>query len=390
MRTRTLSILFFASTSIAAALAAACSGSDAADPLGPKDQADSGHPDTSLPPTGDSAPPVTPDTGPPPSNTVTFKYVPSWIGVKTVTVLGAFGTAMDWKQPFVTLADDGKGTFTGTATLPAGQYLYVFKVTGDSAAAQPAMYARYAIDPGNPAYADCPADSPTFDKNAPNPCSQLTVPQAAAAPTYHVKGLVTSAGAAIAGYLVVLEREEPKSHHFYVDRMTTGTDGTFDLLAATGTYRLQVQHPTFIAENDTQRTPDTLAAMRRSISSSFLLGTDTTINAAEIAYDGYAAMAPRDAGTLPTTFTFSVVPGAKTARLAVYGPGNNIGDPWYSGAATKATSAEFDGGFNTKQASDGGLVPDATYWWGTEQQFAQPEGGVAWTGQSMVFPIRWP
>ena len=37
-----------------------------------------------------------------------------------------------------------------------------------------------------------------------------------------------------------------------------------------------------------------------------------------------------------------------------------------------------------------GLVPDATYWWGTEQQFAQPEGGVAWTGQSMVFPMKWP
>src|ERR1700733_5749099 len=95
MRTRTLSIIFFATTSIAAALAAACSGSDAADPIGPKAQNDSGTPDTSLPPT-DSSPSPTTDTGTPPtSNTVTFKYVPSWVGVKSVTVLGAFGTTTD-------------------------------------------------------------------------------------------------------------------------------------------------------------------------------------------------------------------------------------------------------------------------------------------------------
>jgi hypothetical protein len=154
----------------------------------------------------------------------------------------------------------------------------------------------------------------------------------------------------------------------FVDRTTTGADGTFDLAVAAGTYRAQVLHPTFYAMTDAQRTsPESLAAVRRSISSAILIDADTTLNAAEVAYGGYAAMEPRGPATLPTTFTFSVA-----APLGTTG------------------SDAFDGGFDTMQASDAGLVPDARYAWGTEQQYPKADGGVSWTAQSMVLPIQWP
>ena len=393
MRTRTLSLVLFGTTTLAAAVVAACSSSssDVAPTSGPDG---GGQADTSTPPPASDGSPgqdAANDTSPP-SGTVTFSYTPAWKGATKVEVLGAFGTATDWKQPIATLADDGSGTFTGTAAVPPGQFTYVFKVTGDEAAAKPGTYARFTIDPTNPAFVPCPAESPTFDKNAPNPCSQLTSPQPVAAPTYHFKGTVTAGGAPVAGYLVEIEREEPKSHHFFVNRMTTGADGAFDLVAATGSYRVQVLHPTYLAETDAQRTsPETLAALRRSISTPLLLAQDTTVNAAEVAYGGYAGMVPQgDAGTLalPATFAFTVLPGTAGARLSLYGPGASIGDPWYSGKLATTGSAEFDGGFNTNKAPDGGLVPDAQYWWGTEQEYPKVDGGVGWTAQTMVLPVR--
>ena len=120
------------------------------------------------------------------------------------------------------------------------------------------------------------------------------------------------------------------------------------------------------------------------------MDADKTINAAEVSYGAYAAMTPRGSATLPTTFTFTVPAGAK-ARAAVYGPANQIGDPWWVAPYGTATSDGFDGGFNTGKAPDGGLKPDAGYFWGTEQAYAKPDaGGVGWTTQSMVFPIQWP
>ncbi len=390
MRTRTLSIVLFGTTALTAAVVAACSGSSS--DVAPTPTPDGGgQSDTSTPPADGSPAQDAPlDTAAPGS--VTFAYAPAWKGATKVEVYGAFGTATDWKQPFTTLADNGSGTFTGTAAVPPGQFPYVFKVTGDEAAAKPDTYARFTVDPGNPAFVPCPAESPTFDKNAPNPCSQLTAPQPAAASTYHFKGLVTTGGAPVAGFLVQLDREEPKSHHFFVNRVTTGADGAFDIVAATGSYRVQVLHPTYLAQTDAQRTsPASLAALRRSISSALLLSQDTTVSAAEVGYAGYGAMDPQgDAGTLPlpATFTFTVSPGTAGARLTLYGPGASIGDPWYAGPLKTTGSADFDGGFNTNKAPDSGLVPDAQYWWGTEQQYAKAEGGVGWTAQTMVLPVR--
>jgi hypothetical protein len=390
MRTRTLSLVLFGTTALAAAVVAACS-SDSGDAAQPKPTSDAGdQPDTAAPADdGAATPDARNDTST--GGGVTFRYTPAWKGATKVEVYGAFGTAMDWKQPFLTLADDGSGSFTGTAQVPPGQIPYVFKITGDEASAKPAAFTRFAVDPGNPDWVACPAESPTFDKNAPNPCSQLTSPQSAAAPTYHFKGMVTVSGAPASGYLVEMERIEPKQHHFFANRVTTGADGAFDMTAATGTWRVQVLHPTFLSQTDAQRDPASLAAIRRSICTGVLLTQDTTVNAAEVSYGGYATMAPQgDAGVLPlpAAFTYTVLPGTTGARLTLYGPGASIGDPWYSGPLKKAGAADFDGGFNTNKAADGGLVPDAEYWWGTEQEYPGPDGGVGWSAQTMVLPVR--
>ena len=115
------------------------------------------------------------------SELVTFSYTPSWDGVVSVEVLGAFGQSSDWTAPLVTLTKQG-ATFTGAAMLPDGQYAYVFHVVGDGAAGttKAATYSRYAIDPAQSAYVACPSASPTYSAMVANPCSQLTVPQGAA------------------------------------------------------------------------------------------------------------------------------------------------------------------------------------------------------------------
>ena len=329
---------------------------------------------------------VTSDAGP---TTVSFSYKPSWTGVTAVSVLGGFGLSGDWTSPFLALADDGTGTYRGSATLAPGQYLYVFKVVGDDAAS--AKYSRYAIDPNVSTFAACPQASPTFDANAPNPCSQLAVPQGAPASLVHVQGVVVSDGAPIAGYLVQLDRDETGSHHFFVNRDTTASDGAFDLVAAPGTYRVQVLHPTFLSETDVQRDPVALAALRRDISSSFALASSAVvIPSAEVAFHGYGSFAPIDSGTLPTTFSFTK--NAPT-RLDVYGTGMDggaptIGDPWFSSSPTQSGSATFDGGFNTAQANEKSVVLGERYFWGVEENIAT-DAGVNWTAQSMVFDITW-
>ncbi len=325
---------------------------------------------------------------------VTFRYTPSWSGVKSVTVVGGFGQATDWNamQPFVTLASDGSGGFTGSADLPAGDYLYVFHVVGDAAAATPDTFMRYAIDPSTSAVAACPMESPTFDKNAPNPCSKLTIPLANPATRFHVRGTVKVDGQPVSGYLVEIERNENMAHHFFVDRVTTDANGNFDLAAAPGQYRLQVLHPTYLNASDATRDPIVLKALRRAISSNFPLSADVTVAGPDVGYHDYAAFAPRDAGTLPTHFVFGGDGGTPT-RVTVYGTGNNgagtsIGDPWFSSPLTTTGAVDFDGGFNTKQAMDPGVKAGERYFWGIENA-ARVDAGVTWTGQSMVFPITW-
>ena len=322
---------------------------------------------------------------------VTFRYAPAWSGVTAITIIGGFGRASDWTaaQPFATLKDDGTGTFTGTVDLAPGNYLYVFRVTGDDASATPTTYARYAMDPASAAFDACPSQSPTFSALAANPCSKLTVPTAGApSAIFHVRGVVHVDGQPAGGYLVQLDRNEKGSHHFFVNRVTTKSDGAFDLVAAAGAYRLQALHPTFLSATDATRDPIALQALRRAISSSFPVTADITVDGPELGFHDYAAFAPRDAGALPTHFTFGTDGGA-SERLTVYGgTSSEIGDPWYASGPVTNGSADFDGGFNTKQAGLPGVKLGDRYFWGTETA-TRVDGGVGWTGQTMVFPITW-
>lgn len=326
-------------------------------------------------------------------SSVNFRYTPAWSGVTAVTVIGGFGQPTDWDptKPFATLTDDGKGNWTATATLPAGNYLYVYQVVGD-AEGTPKL-SRYAVDPAVSAIAPCPAASPTYSMANPNPCSQLAVPQGAAETTYHIKGVVTYDGKGIPGYLVQLDRDEMTTHHFFANRTTTLADGTFDLTTTAASVRLQVLHPTFLTKTDADRDPLALAALRRAISSAFAVSAPVTLNAAEVAYHDYGKLAPTVSATLPTNFQITVIQGAKTARVGVYGGKagfKNIGDPWFSSPYGAMTTVAFDGTFNTKQATEMKVMASEPYYWGTWQQGpAAPAGGVQWSGESMVFPITW-
>jgi len=223
---------------------------------------------------------------------VTFTFTPSWTGVSSVQVIGGFGQASDWTAPFATLTAQGS-TFSGTAMLPPGQYPYLFKVVGDDAAGTKAgTFSRYALDANQMNTVACPSGAPTYSTTVMNPCSQLTAPSTGTPTLVHVTGKVVVGANPGASYLVVLEREETGSHHFFVDRMTTGADGTFDLAAAPGMYRLQIQHPQFESMTDGQLTPASLNIARRSISGAFALTTAVAIADVDMAFAGYAGMSP--------------------------------------------------------------------------------------------------
>ncbi len=324
-------------------------------------------------------------------STVNFAYTPEWSGATAVAVVGGFNTGTDWMpmSPLVTLAPDGHGGFKGTAQLPNGTYPYVYLVTGDVAASKPTTFVRYVMDPQNPDFVACPMASPTFDKNAVNPCSQLTVPQPATPALNHLKGTVTYDGAAKSGYLVLLERNEPTYHHFAVNRTDTASDGTFDCVMAPGKYRVQVLYPTFLSQTDAERDPLALQAQRREISGTQMIAAATTFEPVDVANHDYDKYAPVEAGAqaIPVTFTYTLVPSATAASLALYGPGMSIGDPWYAAHPSTATSALFDGGFNTTKATTPSPEAGTSYWWGTSQLSGSADGGVVWTGESMVFPI---
>lgn len=338
----------------------------------------------------DATPPPV-DAAPDASDLVTFSYTPSWTGVQSVEVIGGFGQAGDWTTPLVTLDASGSGSgFTASAHLPAGQYPYLFHVIGDDAAGpQAATLSRYVFDPASAAFVACPTGSPTYSAANANPCS---VTAASAAAQSHVRGTVVQDGAPVAGFLVVLEREEPSSHHFFVDRATTASDGAYDFSAAAGTYRVQVQHPQFESRTDLQLAPDSLAIVRRSLSSAFAVAADVTLSSTEVGFHDYAAFAPRTTAKLPTTFAF----GASTlpAHLEIYGTrmqgaGPEIGDPWFSSPATQTGSAAFAGTFNTAQAGETTVAVGERYFWGIERKAAADSTGVSWTAQSLVFPITW-
>ncbi len=322
-----------------------------------------------------------PDSSP---TTTTFSYSPSWAGVTAVEVVGELqgGT---WGT-LATLSPSG-ATWTGTADLAPGSYDYLLHIVGDSDAGSNAgTYERLAIDPAQSAFEVCPADAPSFTENPKNPCGLLAVPTTAPV-LHHVTGKVMVGTNPGAGFLVLIERQETGGHHFFANRVTTGTDGTYDFAVANGSYRIQVDHPDYEAKTDAQLDPKTLKIMRRDISSSIAVTADLAFSDAMMAEPKYNQFSPiTTAPALPTTFSFPT--GA--AKLTLYGTGARIGDPWFSSTVTDTGSMPFDGTFNTDKAKTAAVVLGTQYWWGIEQTTPGTGGGAAWTQQSMVFPIQWP
>jgi hypothetical protein len=344
-------------------------------------------------PAPDAAP--TPDAAIPvdASELTTFSYTPSWAGVTSVEVIGAFNQSTDWTTPLVTLTAAG-GTFTGSVQLPPGQYAYLFHVVGDTDAgtADGPTFSRYALDPASATAVACPDASPTHSTNM-NPCSVADIPSLPAAQV-HVRGKVVEDGTPVAGYLVVLERDDATLHHFFVDRVTTTSDGSYDLHAAAGSYRIQVQHPQFESRSDAQLAPDALGVIRRSISSTVSVTANVTFSDTEVAFHDYALFAPVTTGTaLPTKFTFDANTGPAT-RLEIYGTGRagvspEIGDPWFSSAETTSGTSTFDGAFHSTKTTETAVAPGERYFWGVERRSAPDAAGLIWTAQSLVVPVTW-
>lgn len=320
---------------------------------------------------------------------VELSYTPGWPGVTSVTVIGSFGATDAWdpKKPYLTLKDDGSGTWKGSAAIPEGKHPYLFVVNGD--AAGPADTSRYVLDPLRSVVVPCPAGSPTFSDSEVRPCSSLELPSAAD-PVLHLTGSVLAGGVAAPGWHVELHREEDGQDHVFTNRFDSGADGAFDLPAAKGMYRVYVVHPTYYSQDDVQRDPLALKALRRAYSSVIDLADDTAIDACEVAFDAYDTMAPVGAASLPVQLTFAIAADAKDGRASVYGTkdgaGTRVFDPWFSSEYGAQTTVEFDGTFNTSSADEATAVAGEAYFWGAWQRRSAGNGGL-WNGQSMVFPI---
>jgi hypothetical protein len=322
-----------------------------------------------------------------PNPIATFSYTPGWEGVVSVDVLGAPQGSTDPWTTLASLTKNGGGNFTGTATLAPGMYDYVFDIKGDADSSKGDAEEVLAIDPAATAFELCPTTGPV-PTGDPNPCALMTVPQGAAPAMFHVTGVIDVNAKAAKGFLVLVEREETgsdASHHFFANRVTTGSDGTYDISVAAGQYRVQVQHPQFEMKNDSQLDPTKLNIFRRNLTSSFAVSADTAVSTAEMGFPDYAKFAPVTSATLPTTFTFSTT----SSRLEVYGTGNEIGDPWFNSALTTTGTMSFDGTFNTKKAKTPNVVIGTKYFWGLEQPQPADAAGVVWTSQTLAFPITW-
>lgn len=338
--------------------------------------------------TSDAAPEVDAPLADSSTPIATFTYKPGWSGVTTVEIVGALqGASGPWTQ-LASLTAGSDGTFTGQATqLAAGTYDYLIHTVGDAdAGAKADTLDHYAIDPGNATFEACPPDSPSAGGDAPNPCSLLSVPQGTPATLFHVTGRVMVDDAVGTSFLVLIERQEDDSHHFFANRTTTGNDGTYDFAVAPGRYRIQVQHPQYEAKMDAQLDPTKLNLYRRNLASSFDVAADVAVSDSQMAFHDYAKFAPvTDKAVLPTTFTYAKI----KARLEVYGPKDEIGDPWFNGPTDATGTAQFNGRFNTNKAKEETVTAGSQYLWGIEAPQPADGNGIVWTSQSLVFPITW-
>jgi hypothetical protein len=323
------------------------------------------------------------------SGMATFCYRPQWSGVTAVEVYGGFGQATDWTDAFLTLTNDGSGTFTGTTALADGTYPYVFKAQGTADNLVPQNHPF--LDQYNTAFVPAPAGAP--DQRS---VSSLTVPQPASPAVVHITGKVVWNGAPQSCYSIDLEAGENLmgsmviSEHDTANYAESANDGTFDFPVAVGAqqYGITIRFP-FLLSGATAAYPDpsttpSVGTIRTTITPT----ADLALDRANIAYaeSAYAAMSPTGGtATLPVTFTFTVTAGANDAWAAVIGTDIAGNDPAYTSTAGTATSTVWNGAFN---GSSGNVVLGTKYYWGAwERTNPLEDGGTTWTAESLLFPI---
>ncbi|HTR49429.1 MAG TPA: hypothetical protein VMJ10_01905 [Kofleriaceae bacterium] len=323
-----------------------------------------------------------PDPCPAPSGAdghADFCFRPQWPGVTSVEVYGGFGQATDWTQPFVTLTDDGSGTFTGGAALANGNYPYMFRVHGT--ADNLVRDGQYLNDQTNGSFVPPPAGAPVQRS-----VSQLVVPQPPPA-LHHLTGVVKYGDVAQPCFSVDLEVGELRdgsmvvSEHYTANFAESAADGSFDFPIADGEVMAVVRYPFDLAGKQAPYPdPASTPALGYARTTQQIAGADLALPALDVTYaeSDYSAMSPTGGtGSLPQTFTLTVLPTAQTATIAVIATNIAGNDPAYESKPSTMTSVSWDGTFgNGKQAQAG-----TTYYWGTWQQ------GATWNAESLLYPI---
>jgi hypothetical protein len=336
---------------------------------------------------------VAPNACPAPSGAsgkVSFCFRAQWAGVTSVDVLGAFGQSTDWTMPFVSLTNDGTGSFTATASLASGSYPYVFRVSGsaDNLFHSP----TFLLDQEATQFTPAPPMSP-IGRSLP----VVTVPQSTTPPAlHHLRGKVVYNGEPQPCFSVAVDVGEMYkdgggvlSEQSTANYMESGPDGAFDFPIASGPVMAVVRYPFLLTSADAgyPTMPSQIAAMGYARTGSNLAAGDVVLDPVEVSYPAadYGKMSPTS-GTpsLPTTFTYSVVPGSTSASVAVIGTNIAGNDPSFWSPFGSATSLTWDGGFGGTQGS---AIPGKQYWWGTWQKRLLSDGGTVWSEESLLFPI---
>jgi hypothetical protein len=329
-----------------------------------------------------------PNPCPAPSGTsgeADFCLRPQWPGVTSVDVYGGFGQATDWTQPFVSLTNDGSGTYTGTATVANGSYPYVFRVHGtyDNLVRD----GQYLLDQANPSYVPAPALAPGGGGTIPRAVSQVTVPQSTTIAVHHFTGHVMYGAIAQPCFPINLEVGELRNgskvvaEHNTANYVESGTDGSFDFDVADGEVIAIVRYPFFLSGLQAPYPdPTNTPSLGYARTTQQIAGADLALDTLDITYSetDYSAMSPTSGtGSLPVTFTLSVLPTAQTATIAVITTNVAGNDPAYESTPSTNTSVPWTGSLGgNKQA-----VTGTTYYWGTWQQ------GATWNAESLLFPI---
>lgn len=317
------------------------------------------------------------------SGQASFCFRAQWAGVTSVDVVGGFGQSGDWTTPFVSLKNDGTGTFTGTASIPNGSYPYLFKVTG----ASDGLFknSTFMLDQEANAFEPPPPQAP-MQRSVP----VVTVPQVAST-LHHLRGQVVYDGAPQPCFPLQIDVGElykdggslVLSEQGQANYAESAADGTFDFPVASAQVMAVVRYPFSLNGSDAgypdpSNTP-TIGYARTSTKS--LDTTDVTLDPVEVSYPhaDYAAMSPTNGkGTLPETFQFTIVPGSSAVSVAVISTNIAGNDPAFWGPSGSATSYTWDGAFG---GNGGSVVPGKTYYWGTWQK-----RGI-WNEESLLFPI---